>query len=120
VLSGSVDLLIETGSVWAWSATWLDSDKQPIVFSDPIMNIRREQNPKGELLARLDESGQYNGTLVIPEPGVLVVNMTPTQTSALKQGYAFWDIYVTCYENRCRLVFGTVEIAAHVTELNNA
>lgn len=117
-MSGSVHLTIETGAVWAWQFTWRDGAGNPVPFSSPTMNIRQGLNTTEKLIARLDEAGTYNGTLTITEPGVLVIEMTSDQTNALKPGYGFWDIYVNVYGNRARMLFGTVDIAAHVTELS--
>jgi hypothetical protein len=117
-MSGSVDLTMETGSIWSWSFVWKDAFGVTVPFDTPIMNIRQDLSPKGNLIAVLDESGAYNGTLSIPEPGTLIVNMSPDQTGLLSSGYGFWDIFVNAYGNRVRLLFGTVAIAAHVTELS--
>lgn len=116
-MSGSLDLTIETGEIWNWQLAWKDGDGNGYPFTDPIMNIRQDINPKAPLIARLDQSGTLNGTLIIPEAGVLQVLMTGEQTVKLKSGSGFWDIFVTLYGNRVRLIYGTVNLAPHVTEL---
>lgn len=116
-MSGSVDLLIETNSVWAIQMTWTDANNQPIPFSNPQMNIRQELGTSGKLLAKLDESGQFDGTIKVTAPGVLQAIMTADQTKNLPQSYGFWDIFVTVYGNVVRFAFGTISIAPHVTEV---
>lgn len=118
-MSGSVDLLIETGADWGIQISWKDGEGVPYPFSDPIMNIRQDLNPSSRLIAKLDETAQWDGVLTIVSPGTLQARMTAAQTNNLSQGYGFWDIFVTLYGNRVRLVFGTIAIAPHVTELSN-
>lgn len=118
-MSGSVDLTIETGTEWGVQFTWLDQFGDPVPFSDPVMNVRQELTTQSKLIAKLDESGQWDGKLTITDAGVLQARMTSTQTDGLKPGYGFWDIFVTVYGNRTRLVFGTMAVAAHVTELSD-
>lgn len=115
-MSGSVDLVIETGTDWGIQVTWNDANGDPIPFSDPVMNLRQELSTQSKLIAKLDETGQWDGVLQIMSPGVLQARMTSTQTNKLTTGYGFWDIFVTVNGNRARLVFGTVAVAAHVTE----
>lgn len=115
-MSGSIDLVIETGTDWGTQFTWTVGDDY-VSFSDPIMNMRQELTTQSKLIAKLDESGQWDGKLTIVSPGVLQARMTSTQTANLKPGYGFWDIFVTVSGSRVRFVFGTVAVAAHVTEL---
>jgi hypothetical protein len=117
-VSGSIDITIEGGADWGMQFTWADAGGDPIPFSDPIMHMRTSINNTSQLIARLDESGQFDGKLTIVSPGVLQARMSGTTTASLRTGYGFWDIFVDYYDSRVRLAFGTVAIAPHVTDLS--
>lgn len=117
-MSGSVDLTIESGTDWGIQLSWNDANGEPYPFFAPIMNIRQEMSPTGKLIAKLDESGQWDGTLAIVSQGVLQAKIPAANTANFPQTYGFWDIFVTLFDSRVRLAFGTIAIAPHVTELS--
>lgn len=118
-MSGSVDLVIETGSDWGIQISWVDQNGNPYSFSDPVMNIRQALTPTSRLIAKLDTSGMFDGLLTIMSPGVLRATITADRTNTLPPGYGFWDLYCNLNGSRVRLLYGTIAIAAHVTELDN-
>ena len=79
------------------------------------MDIRQELSPQGRLIAQLDESGNLDGSITIPQEGTMILQMTSQVTTSLMTGHGFWDIFVTVNNSRVRLAFGTVAISPHVT-----
>jgi hypothetical protein len=116
-LSGSVDLTLKTGADWAYQISWLDSNNDPIPFTNPTMDIRQELNPQGSVIARFDTSGDLDGLISFPAPGTMLLTMDKEVTNNLPTGYAHWDLFVTVYSSRVKLVYGTIAIEAHVTAL---
>jgi hypothetical protein len=119
-VSGSVALNIVTGSDWAVQISWKDSDGNPILFNDPVMDIRQELSPTGNKIASLDGSGNLDGSILIPEIGTLLLQIPASRTATLQTGQGFWDLFVTINNARIRLVFGTVSIIPHVTAMVNS
>lgn len=114
-MSGSIDLTINTGADWAIQMSWTDSNGNSILYSDPSMDIRQELSPTGTLIARLDGSGNLDGSITIPAIGTMLIQMDASVTVNLPTGHGFWDLFVTVNESRVRLAFGTVSITPHVT-----
>ncbi len=118
-MSGSVDLIIPTGTDWGVSFAWNDVNGEGYPYVSPVMTIRQGYNSASPLIARLDETGQAEGLLTITEPGKVVATMTASATNKLKSGTGFWDLYVMLWGNRVRMLFGTASISPHVTELED-
>jgi hypothetical protein len=95
--------------------SWLDSSNNPIVFSNPTMDIRQELSPTGQILARLDSSGTRDGLISLPQPGTMLLQIASSVTTQLQTGYGFWDLFVIVNNQRVRFAFGTVSITPHVT-----
>jgi hypothetical protein len=114
-LSGSIGLNIVTGADWAVQLSWTDSLGNPILYTDPLMDIRQELNPKGQVIARFDSTGNLDGLISIPQIGTSLLQMSAAKTTNLQTGYGFWDLFVTVNGSRVRLAFGTVSITPHVT-----
>jgi hypothetical protein len=114
-MSGSIDLIIDTGADWAVQLSWTDSSGNPIVFSNPSMDIRQELSPSGNLIARLDTSGNLDGLITIVSDGTILLEMNSAVTRNLLTGHGFWDLFVVVNNSRIKLAFGTVSITPHVT-----
>ena len=114
-MSGSLSLNIVTGTDWAVQISWNDATGKPILFSEPRMDIRQEYDPNGSVIARLDDTGNLDGLITIPQAGTLLLEMSAQTTTGLITGHGFWDLFVTVNGARVRLVFGTVDISPHVT-----
>lgn len=117
-MSGSVALTIVTGTDWAVQISWTDADGDPILFTEPTMEIRQELAPTGTRIASLDGSGSLDGSILVPDVGTLILQMPVARTTTLQTGHGFWDLFVTVNNSRVRLAFGTVDITPHVTVIS--
>lgn len=114
-MSGSVTLEITTGTDWVSEVYWRDGSGDPVVFTNPAMEIRQDLSPTSPLLARLDVTGNLEGKLTLTAPGTLRIQIPASKTKLMKPGTAFWDLYVTVANQRARLLFGSIAIKPHVT-----
>jgi hypothetical protein len=119
-MSGPISLDIETGADWTIQLVWTDAHKNPIVFTDPQMDIRQDLNPAGTIIANLDSSGTKTGTITIVSPGVITLNIPSSSTKNLLPGRGFWDLFVTFGGKRIKLAFGNISIHPHVTAVPEA
>jgi hypothetical protein len=115
-LSGSVELVIVTGSDWATQIFWQDQFSNGVPFTNPVMEIRQDLNPASVRLARLDTSGTADGLIDITATGTMLLTLPAAVTANLTTGTAFWDLFLTTgFNQRARLLFGSVAIKPHVT-----
>lgn len=108
-------LTIKTGADWGWTySITFPNGSQPVIAA-PVMEIRRDVSTSGQLIARLDTTGEADGLIEILGPGSLRLSMTHQVTARLAYGRGFWDIFGLIEDELVPLASGAINIEPHVT-----
>lgn len=107
-------LIIQSGSDWGWTVTINSTSGLPELVA-PVMEIRRDVISASQLLARLDTSGNADGTIDVLGSGRLRMRLTHQVTANIPYGRGFWDIFCMISGQVTKVASGAVDILPHVS-----
>ena len=112
-MAQTVNLVIEQGTTWVTQITVKDADSTTINITDYTC--------ESQMRSSYDADTSYDITCTIAEPdsttGILTLNLTDTQSSAIPDGRFYYDVELTdTTANKIRLVEGVVTVTPEITK----
>lgn len=108
-------LQIFAGQDWAVPIdVFLPNGTTPADVLTPVMEMRRDPNYRGQLLARLDTTGDADGLLTRLSLGHWTAALGWEFTAQMPPGRGFWQIFGFLDARRIEIDSGVVEIIPRV------
>ena len=110
--AAKLNLTIEQGTTFAKRLTWRDKNKRPVPLTG--YTARMQVRPTAASAEIITELSTANGRITLGELGVIQLNLTASETSALKAGV--YDLEMTDGDGRVtRLIEGKINVSPEVT-----
>ena len=112
-MAQKVDFVIEQGTTWTVQITVKDADSTAINITDYTCD--------SQMRSSYETDTSYDITCTIAEPdstsGILSLNLTDTQSSAINKGRYYYDVELTDDSaNKTRLIEGKITVTPEVTK----
>lgn len=107
-------LVIQSGADWVAPMTVADSAANPLAVTNPVLEMRRDLNPLGLLLARLDTTGTADGTITILSTGHWTLAIPAAKTLLMPRGRGFWDVFGAVNGQQTLIASGIVVVRPRV------
>lgn len=110
--AAKLNLTIEQGTTFTKSLTWRDKNKRPVPLTG--YTARMQIRPSAASSEVILELSTDNGRIVLSPAGVIKIDLSPADTSALKTGV--YDLEMTDGNGRVtRLIEGKITVSLEVT-----
>lgn len=108
-------LTIQSGADWAEPLSVTSDGTHPLDPTSMVMEMRRDLNPQAQLLARLDMTGDGDGSITYVNPGNYELSLSADFTGQMPWGRGFWDIFGIVATKRVPVASGVVFIRPRTT-----
>ena len=110
--AAKLNLTVEQGTTFTKRLTWRDKNKRPVPLTG--YTARMQVRPSVTSAEVILELSTANGRITLGAGGIIQLDLTPAETSALKAGV--YDLELTDISGRVtRLIEGKVTVSPEVT-----